>query len=59
LFQHESLLKASKKEKGRIARILALKIILAIRADVYTKRDIGKMLKDEFQEKIHQISKNV
>jgi nucleolar protein 56 len=58
LFQHESLLKASKKDKGRIARILALKIILAIRADVYTKRDIGKMLKDDFQEKIKNISKN-
>ena len=57
LFQHESLLKASKKQKGRIARILALKIILAIRADVYTKRDIGEMLKDEFEQKIHMISK--
>jgi len=57
LFQHESLLKASKKQKGRIARILALKIILAIRADVYTKRDIGEMLKSDFQQKIRQISK--
>ena len=57
LFQHESLLKASKKKRGRIARVLALKIILAIRADVYTKRDIGEMLKNDFEQKVHQISK--
>jgi len=57
LYQHESLIKASKKEKGRIARLLSLKIILAIRADVYTKRDIGKMLKDDFEEQIKQLNK--
>jgi nucleolar protein 56 len=57
LFQHESLLKASKNKKGQIARLLSLKIILAIRADVYTKRNMGMKLKQEFEEQIQNISK--
>lgn len=56
IFQHEALLKASKKDKGKIARLISLKIILAIRADVYTKRDIGMQLKEELEFQIKQLS---
>jgi len=52
IFQHEALLKASKKDKGKIARLISLKIILAIRADVYTKRSIGMQLKEDFESQI-------
>ena len=57
LFQHEALLKAPKKVKGKIARILSLKIILSIRADVYTKRSIGGQLKKEFDDQVKEILK--
>jgi RNA processing factor Prp31 len=57
LFQHEYILKSPKKNKGKIARLLALKIIIAIRADFFTKHDYGNTLKNELEKRIKKISK--
>ncbi|MBU0497394.1 MAG: hypothetical protein KKC68_04145 [Candidatus Thermoplasmatota archaeon] len=44
IFQHHSINTASRKDRGRIARHLANKITIAIKADVFTKRDIRESL---------------
>lgn len=52
IFQHSLISKAPHKLRGKYARILSLKIGLAIKADVFTKRDISKEIQDELQQKI-------
>jgi RNA processing factor Prp31 len=44
IFQHHSINTAARKDRGRIARHLANKITIAIKADVFTKRDIRENL---------------
>ncbi|MFO8077973.1 MAG: C/D box methylation guide ribonucleoprotein complex aNOP56 subunit, partial [Thermoplasmatota archaeon] len=58
IFQHPLINKSPRKLRGRIARMLAAKIMLAARADVFTKRDISSMLKQSLQEDIKEIKKN-
>ena len=55
LFQHELINKAPKKYRGRIARIMAAKVAIAARADVFTKRDIADELKKDMEERIKEI----
>lgn len=55
IFQHELINKAPKKYRGKIARIMAGKIAIAARADVFTKRDIADELKKDMEERIKEI----
>ena len=55
IFQHPLINKASRKNRGKIARILAAKIAIAARADVFTKRNISDDLKNELDRKISNI----
>jgi len=55
IFQHELINKAPKKYRGKIARVMAGKIAIAARADVFTKRDIADELKKDMEERIREI----
>jgi len=55
IFQHNSVNKAHRSKRGKIARILALKISTAAKADAFTKRDISADLKKDFEEKLKEI----
>ncbi|MBN2121759.1 hypothetical protein JW721_01725 [Candidatus Micrarchaeota archaeon] len=55
IFQHNSISTSPKSVRGKIARALATKIALAVKADVYTKRFIGPLIKDKFEKRLKDI----
>ncbi len=55
IFQHPLINKASKADRGKIARILAAKITIATKADVFTKRNISDDLKYDLDKRIRNI----
>jgi len=55
IFQHPFINKAGRSERGKIARVLAAKISTAAKADVFTKRDLSKNLKEELEIRIKEI----
>jgi RNA processing factor Prp31 len=55
IFQHPLINKASRKNRGKIARILATKISIAAKADVFTKKDISDILKNDLDKRIKEI----
>ncbi|MEA2053883.1 MAG: hypothetical protein U9O96_02020 [Candidatus Thermoplasmatota archaeon] len=55
IFQHEFINKAPKKYRGKIARVMASKIAIASRADIFTKRDISDELKEDLEKRIKEI----
>lgn len=55
IFQFAPVGKAPKKKRGKIARTVASKIIIAARADAFTKNFIAKELKEEMDKKINKI----
>lgn len=57
IYQHSLINKSNKQVRGRIARVLALKIILAAKADVFTKRDISNDLLSDLSVRVDQIKK--
>ena len=57
IYQHPLINNAARKHRGHFARTLALKIILAIRADFITKRDISAELQICLDERIKEIKK--
>jgi len=57
IFQHPLINKAGKTERGRLARMLAIKTSMAIKADVFTKRDITEYLEKTMDERIQEIRK--
>jgi len=57
IFQHPLVNRASKAERGKISRLLALKISTAVKADVFTKRDITQNLQQELEERLKEIRK--
>ncbi len=59
IFQHPLISTASKKQRGKIARILAAKFSLAARADHYTKRFIAEELKVSLDKRVAEIHKIV
>ena len=59
IFQNPLINRSQKVNRGKIARILALKIATAAKADVFTKRDISADLKSGLEERIKEISKNI
>jgi nucleolar protein 56 len=57
IFQHSIINCAPKNERGKIARLLAIKISTAIKADVFTKRDIANELQLEIDKRLQEIRK--
>ncbi|MFO7677296.1 MAG: hypothetical protein R6V50_02800 [Thermoplasmatota archaeon] len=57
LYQHTLINKSNKKYRGRIARVLAAKIIIAAKADVFTKNDIAQNLVDDLNRRVQKIKK--
>ena len=55
IFQHPLINKAPRKDRGKIARILATKISIAAKADVFTKKDISDILKNDLERRIKDI----
>jgi len=56
IFQHNLINKAPRYIRGKLSRIFALKISLAIKADAFTKRDISKKLKQDLDKQIKNIN---
>jgi nucleolar protein 56 len=57
IFQHPTINCAPKTERGKIARLLATKISMAIKADVFTKRDIADELQQGIKRRLQEIRK--
>ena len=56
LFQAKEIRTAPKKVRGKIARLLATKIAIAVKMDAFGReRDLGKRLRAEIDEKISKI----
>ncbi|MCC7552670.1 hypothetical protein KO317_03325 [Candidatus Micrarchaeota archaeon] len=55
IFQFAAVGKAPKKKRGKIARTVSSKIVIAARADAFTKNFIAKELKEEMDKKIKKI----
>lgn len=55
IFQHPLVNRAVRAERGRIARLLATKISTAVKADVFTKRDITKELQRDLEMRLKEI----
>jgi len=55
IFQHESINRAPRKLRGKIARALAANIAIAARADVFTGRAIAEQLKNNFEKRVREI----
>ena len=53
IYQHPNINTAPHKYRGRIARQMATKITIAVKADYFTKRDIGTTLKKELQQQLN------
>lgn len=57
IFQHPTINSAPKTQRGKISRLFAIKISTAIKADVFTKRDITENLLKEIAIKLQEIRK--
>lgn len=57
IFQHQSINCAPKTERGKIARLFAIKISTAIKADVFTKNDIADKLQKDIEKRMLEIRK--
>jgi nucleolar protein 56 len=55
IYQHPTINTAPQKNRGRIARLMAAKIAIAVKADYFTKRDITTALKKDLSTQLkHQ-----
>jgi nucleolar protein 56 len=57
IFQHPVINGAPKTDRGKIARLFATKISTAIKADVFTKRDITGDLQEDIRIRLEEIRK--
>jgi len=57
IFQQSAINKAPYHLRGKIARVLANKLSIAIKADVFTKRDISDELLEDFNKRVKEIRK--
>jgi nucleolar protein 56 len=55
IYLHPYVQNAKKEDRGKVARILANKISLAVRIDYYTKEDKREELKKDLEEKLKEI----
>jgi len=58
IFQHSIINKSPRNHRGKISRMLASKIALAIKADVFTGRDISKNLLLDIEKQLKEIKNN-
>ena len=57
IFQHPLINRAQLKDRGKISRLLATKIAIAVKADVFTKKDISDTLKEDLEKRLKEIRK--
>ncbi|HWR27060.1 MAG TPA: hypothetical protein VN377_01345 [Candidatus Thermoplasmatota archaeon] len=57
IFQHPSINCAPKNERGKVARLLGTKISIAMKADVFTKRNISDELQQDIKVRLQEIRK--
>lgn len=55
IFQHNLINKAPRNIRGKIARVLATKIAIAAKADVFTKNDISGLLNNDLEKRLKEI----
>ena len=55
IFQHASISTSPKSVRGKVARALAAKIALVVKADAYTKRFIAPEIKEKFDKRFQDI----
>jgi len=55
IFQHPLINRAPLKDRGKIARVLAAKIAIAVKADVFTKKDVSDILKEDLEKRLKEI----
>lgn len=55
IFQHDLINRSPRSVRGKIARLLAAKIAIAAKADVFTKRDITKVLMQDLDRRLKVI----
>jgi len=55
IFQHPLIHSASRRQRGKLARLLAAKLTLAIRIDAYSKRFIGDQLKEDLEKRVQKL----
>ena len=55
LFTHPDISSAPKDKQGKVARILSAKLVIAARADFYSKEDMSEKLVKEYKEKLKGI----
>ena len=55
VFQHPLLNRSPRAERGKIARLLATKTAIAVKADVFTKRDISNDLIEDLGKRLKEI----
>lgn len=57
IFQHSLVNCAPKTQRGKIARLFATKLSTAIKADVFTKRNIANELQEDINARLQEIRK--
>ena len=57
IFQHSLINRAQRQNRGKIARVMAAKISIAAKADMFTKRDIASELLKDMNVRIKEIVK--
>ena len=55
IYQHPLINKSPKEFRGKISRLIANKLTIAIKADYFTNRDISNILKNDIKNKINEI----
>jgi len=55
IFQNNLIKNSNRKDRGKIARLLSNKIILAARADTFTKNDISRDIKKDLKNRLNEI----
>lgn len=55
IFQHNLVNKSPRNIRGKIARVLATKIAIAAKADVFTKKDISDVLNTDLEKRVKEI----
>ena len=55
IYQNNIINQSPKKHRGKISRLIATKLSIAIKADFYTKRDISKMLINDIKIRLKEI----
>ncbi|MEM4482014.1 MAG: C/D box methylation guide ribonucleoprotein complex aNOP56 subunit [Desulfurococcaceae archaeon] len=57
IFQHPTIHKSPRWQRGKVARFLAAKLAIAAKVDFFTGRYVGDKLLKEFEERVDEIKK--